>query len=128
MSIRIRNDEEHFGLELTPLIDVVFLLIIFFLVATTFQQLEREIAVSVPESETGKETRAEPVVVNVLKDGSDYKLIVEGNTLSIDQLQSFISFRVEQDPGTGALVRADGRLFHQQVVRVTEFSNRLRVG
>ncbi len=44
VSILVRDNNEHFNLEMTPLIDVVFLLIIFFLVATTFHQLEREIA------------------------------------------------------------------------------------
>ena len=121
MAIRPK-DESTFTVELTPMIDVVFLLIIFFLVATTFQRLEREIAVSVPESETGQagEEGPEPVVVNVLAVDGGYQVIVNGNALTLDQLRGLLARQVASEPRTKALVRADGMLRHEQVVEVAD--------
>ena len=121
MGIRMK-DESTFTVELTPMIDVVFLLIIFFLVATTFQRIEREIAVSVPESETGQagEEGPEPVVVNVLPVDEGYQIVVGGNAISLDQLQALLARRVASEPKTKALVRADGDLRHEQVVEVAD--------
>lgn len=127
MAIRLR-EEPLFTVELTPMIDVVFLLIIFFLVATTFQRLEREIAVSVPVSETGSEGEGEnePVVVNVLPDGDGYRIVVGGNAVDLEQLRTLLARRVASDPDTKALVRADGSLRHQQVVEVADACRKAR--
>lgn len=127
MAIRPR-EEPLYTIELTPMIDVVFLLIIFFLVATTFQRLEREIAVSVPLSETGSEGEdgLEPVVVNVLPEGEGYRIVVGGNALSLEQLRTLLARRVANAPGTKALVRADGSLRHQQVVEVADACRKAR--
>ena len=63
----IEDDE----LNMTPMIDIVFLLIIFFMVGTKFTELERKIGLKVPEiSENGALTAApEKKVVNVYRDG-----------------------------------------------------------
>lgn len=116
------KEEPAFTIELTPMIDVVFLLIIFFLVATTFQRMEREIAVSVPESETGRagEEGPEPVVVNVIPDDDGYRIVVSGNAVTLEQLRRLLARRVASEPATKALVRADGDLRHQQVVEVAD--------
>ena len=60
------------ALNLTPLIDVVFLLLIFFMVATTFLEPEREISIELPEAATASERAEVPdeIVINVLRDGS----------------------------------------------------------
>ncbi len=119
VSIRVRDNNEHFNLEMTPLIDVVFLLIIFFLVATTFHQLEREIAVAVPLSETGEsgDQGPEPVVVNVLDDG---RLVVGGIAIRLDQLRPLLSRELSRNPQTRALIRAHSQLVFQKVVRVVD--------
>ncbi len=127
MSIRIRNDEEHFGLELTPLIDVVFLLIIFFLVATTFHQMEREIAVVVPKSDTGEsgDQGLEPLVINVLEDG---RVVFRGNHVkSLENLQSMLTREVNREPKSKALIRAHSQLAFQEVVQVADACRKAKI-
>ena len=118
MGIRVR-EEEHFSLEMTPLIDVVFLLLVFFLVATTFHQLEREMQISVPSSETGEGSTKgpEPVVVNLLADG---KIVVEGNAVSIEQLRSLLQRRAERSESLKALIRADKKISVESLVAVAD--------
>lgn len=113
------RDDDHFAVELTPMIDVVFLLIVFFLVATTFQQMEREMQVSVPNSDTGEtvDQEKDPVVVNVLEDGT---VVVHGNVVDLDQLRAVMSRHVAENEKTKALIRAHSRLPFENVVGVAD--------
>lgn len=125
MAIRLR-EESAFTLELTPMIDVVFLLIVFFLLATTFQQLEREMAVAVPQSQSGEQgAGADPIVINVLDDGT---VIVGGNKIEVEQLYALLARRVEDDPKTKALIRADGQLQFDRVIQVADACRRAGAG
>ncbi len=119
MAIRMK-DEEFFSVELTPMIDVVFLLIIFFLVATTFQQLERELAVKVPETKSADsgQGKPDPIVVNVVKEEQGFRLVVDGNTVTLDQLRSILSKAVAAEPEIRAVIRADKEVLHGETVQV----------
>ncbi|MEM7164509.1 MAG: biopolymer transporter ExbD [Planctomycetota bacterium] len=121
MGIRLR-EESTFTLELTPMIDVVFLLIVFFLLATTFQAMERELAVSVPKSQSGDQGGGpDPVVINVLEDGT---VVVGGNRVDLDQLHAILVRRVADEPATKALIRADKRLQFDKVIAVADICRR----
>lgn len=72
---------------MTPMIDVVFLLIIFFLVSSHLARQESQMPLPLPTADSGEEIDAslERVVVNVTSDGS---LLLAGRSVSSDQLQS----------------------------------------
>ncbi len=99
------------------MIDVVFLLIVFFLVATTFQKLEREMEVSVPKSDTGRQIdeSRDPIVVNILDDG---RVVVGGEVLELEDLQAMLAREVAVRQETKALIRAHSKLPFQSVVDV----------
>lgn len=96
------------GLNLTALIDVVFLLLIFFLVATRFDQEEKELSIRIPDVYKARPISAGPqeVVVNINADG-DY--IVMGDTLSEPQLRTLIGSVANKNPAdmTTVQVRTD---------------------
>ena len=54
MNIPTEDGPEELALNLTPMIDVVFLLIIFFMVSTTFLNLEKEMDLNLPEAASGR--------------------------------------------------------------------------
>ena len=60
MRIRDTSGEEEASLNMTPLIDMVFLLLIFFLVATTFAQEERKLDIQLPATATIQPLSAPP--------------------------------------------------------------------
>jgi biopolymer transport protein ExbD len=80
--MRSQRQRRSYGmpLNMTPLIDVVFLLLVFFLVASQFAQVEYEQEVDLPEAESGEqaELSARRLVVHV---GRDESLSVSGVAL-----------------------------------------------
>jgi biopolymer transport protein ExbD len=87
MPLKLSQHDESPALNLTSMIDVLFLLIIFFMVATKFDEMERNIEVAVPEvAQAGEATPpARSMVVSVLADG---RVELDGASLSLVELTS----------------------------------------
>ncbi len=106
--MRLPEEESESWLpNLTPLIDVVFLLLIFFLVATRFDQQEREISTKLAEVLEARPVAMGPneVVVNVTEQG-DY--IVVEQKLTEDMLANMLHTMAIKNPGNQKVqIRAD---------------------
>jgi biopolymer transport protein ExbD len=107
------------SLELTPLIDMVFLLLIFFLVATTFHQEEREIQIALPAAASAGpiSTMLREVIVNVDEQG---QILVGGRRMSVEDLRTLITEAVEVNPEQKVTVRGDRRTAYDNVVKVLD--------
>ena len=89
MAIKFDKSTAIGTLSLTPLIDIVFLLLIFFLVATEFAKEEREMKVVLPAASEAKPLTAKPseLYVNILKDGT---FIVNRQKVDVGQLEKVL--------------------------------------
>lgn len=116
--IRAPEDETP-AIELTPIVDMVFLLLIFFLVATTFHQTERELAIELPEAASGTpiSVALRELVVNIDASGA---VIVSGRPLEVDALQELVREAVAANPEQKVAVRADQRAEWSSVVRALD--------
>lgn len=95
--MKLPLEENENPTNLTPLIDVVFLLLIFFLVATRFDQEEKELSIRIPDVYKARPVSAGPqeVVVNITA-GGEY--IVTGETLTEPQVRGLISGLTKNNP------------------------------
>ncbi len=124
MNFGHRSSEER-RMNLTPLIDVVFLLLIFFMVTTTFEKQAR-LKLELPEAST----KAQPpeddrVVITVTGDG---KLFVNSNPVRDNQRQSLsnaLLLVVKDRRDMPVIIRADANAAHKDVVRVIDVLTRL---
>ncbi len=116
MPLKTQPDELP-TLNLTPMIDIVFLLIIFFMVGTTFSQMDKQIELQVPEvSDRGALTAApEKRVINVLRDG---RITLDDQFVSLEQLEQQLGAARGQYAGLGVTVRGDSRAAFQPVAEV----------
>ena len=91
------DDSDSQGLNLTALIDVVFLLLIFFLVATRFDQEEKELSIRIPDVYKARPLTAGPraMVVNINAEG---QYIVAGDTLDETQLRTLFGSIAKKNP------------------------------
>lgn len=115
--MNIRDDEEldEPGLNLTPMIDVVFQLLIFFMVATTFLDPEREIEVELPEALTGEELEEEldEIIINVTREGG---YVVSGEAVDRQRLDQMLAQAASRNPETPVTIRGDRLVHHESVV------------
>jgi len=109
--------DEMPNLNMTSMIDIVFLLIIFFMVGTRFAEQERQIALEVPRvSDRGAlESAPERRLVNVYRDGA---VTVDGQAVSLAELTERLTKARGQDAHVGVLVRGDGTGQFQRVAEV----------
>ena len=119
MNIREENDGDELVINLTPLIDVVFLLLIFFMVTTTFLDPEREIDVELPTAQSAGEPQRMPdeIVLNVLEDG---RVMHHGHELDRDQLTALLKGAAQHDAETPVTIRGHRRAQHQNIVAVMD--------
>ena len=107
MPLKTHVDDQPM-LNLTPMIDIVFLIIIFFMVGTKFSELERNISLQVPQvSDVSTLSSApEKKVVNIYRDG---RLTLNRRELSLNELQRDLTLSRKQYEDLGVIVRGDGR-------------------
>jgi len=116
MPLKTHIDEQP-TLNLTPMIDVVFLLIIFFMVGTKFTELERKIGLSVPQvTSSGALTDApEKKTVNVYSDGT---VTLERQPVTVAQLTSRLNAARSEYADLGVLIRGDQTTPHGTMAQV----------
>jgi len=118
-----RRDEVD--LDITPLIDVVFLLLIFFMVSTTFEH-NSEINITLPSS-SKEVTEAKPDAVNVGLDAQG-NVYINDRSLVNAQLETIKAALSDALVGLNeppVIISADSNATHQSVVRVMDASRQL---
>ena len=120
-----KQKKEEVSVNLTPLIDVVFLLLIFFMVSTTFQK-DNHITLNLPQADnTQRETNVDTIYISINANGEyalNSRALVRSDaktlTLAIENLAI-------KDLKTPVIVAADAQASHQSVVTVMDVAGRL---
>lgn len=121
------SDAELEGPNMTPVIDMVFLLLIFFLCATRFDREERELPVRLPLAARAQPLSMPPdeVVVNVTREG---RYVVMRQTLTEEQLGELLNEVSLKNPGTQAVqIRGDAETTWEAGVRVMGLCNKANI-
>jgi biopolymer transport protein ExbD len=127
MSVKIDRGQAAGLINLTPMIDVVFQLLLFFLVASKFADEERELKVVLPQASEAKPLIAKPqeFFVNVDQQGHYY---VGGKSLDKVQLENSLRQVGVNNPGRQSVViRADKRCQWEFVVAVMNACNKANI-
>ncbi len=115
MNFKPKNRDE-FNLDITPLIDVVFLLLIFFMVSTTFKH-ESEINITLP-SASNKSVTQKPNAINI---GLDLKgnIYIDGRKLNDSEFQTIktaLFERIKEAEKPPVIISADTDVKYQSVI------------
>jgi biopolymer transport protein ExbD len=116
MSVRINKGRLAGGLELTPMIDIVFLLMIFFLVASKLEEADRIIDVVLPKASAAKPLTVQPTefIINIDREGDYY---AGAKPVTLPELTALLGQAATDNPGRQqVIVRADENTLHRFVV------------
>jgi biopolymer transport protein ExbD len=119
MLLKDSDVETGIHLDFVPMVDVLFNLLIFFLLATTIAQVERETRVALPVASAATPISAalREIIVNVDAEG---RLIVAGRPIEPEALRGMIRGAVEANPEQKVSVRGDKATAYQNIIGVLD--------
>jgi biopolymer transport protein ExbD len=114
------------GFQIAPMVDIVFLLLIFFLVTWNFSRNEMELDVKVPKAREGKETRRAvgEVILNVKADGS---VVMNRRTMDSQTLKEALAKIATLYPDQAVILRGDENTDYRHVVEVLDICRRSNI-
>lgn len=110
-----KSKREHLTPELTPLIDVVFLLLIFFMVSSVFKKEELALLLNLPKAEQGKAEKTQQKVVTI--ELSKENVAFDGAKIEFEELTEKIS---PLEKKTLINLRVDGQVKYDRLVQVLD--------
>lgn len=121
-----RRSRDEVGVDLTPLIDVVFLLLIFFMVSTTFIR-ETQLKIDLPEASGElQEIESDAIEITIDRRG-DYavneRLLVNNEMDTL--LRALRELLAEREPSARVIITADASAAHAAVVRAMDAAGRV---
>ncbi len=119
MNFRRKSRVRAQGLEMTALMDVIFLLLCFFVTTSVFSQWESEIAITLPSAKSATVPGRMPgeIILNVSSGGM---VSVNGQILSLDDLTKRLSRLSKLYPGQPVVIRADKATSYESLVAVID--------
>src|SRR3954454_1807644 len=117
MNLRGQAQFHHPGIQLAPLVDVLLLLLIFFLLTWNAARNENELDVKIPKASAAKEKSAPigDVIVNVKADGN---VVVNRRTLTGADLGQMLQRLVKLNPDQAVVIRGDEAGAYKNIINV----------
>jgi len=103
--------------DLTPLIDVVFQLLIFFMVTTTFVNLENRVEVNLPSGNFAAAGPSENIIVSITENNIIY---FNGKIIDPLKLTENVAVELKKAPNKIVVLEADKNVLHGKVIRIMD--------
>jgi biopolymer transport protein ExbD len=115
MRLRKEKGGEELGVQMAPLIDCVFLLLIFFLCTSTLKKMHRELAMRVPDASVAAQPRfsAEPLMIQIVDDGT---VMVDEMPMTIKMFGQHVRTVAREDSDRVVQIDATGPVAFQHIV------------
>jgi biopolymer transport protein ExbD len=111
----LRKSEEDYSINLPSMTDIIFLLLIFFMVATVLKDSTRRLDVQLPEARSGQATEARRLTIEMAADGA---LSLNGELVTQEQLERQLQPTGAAEEPRSVVIKADKRLAYGKVVEV----------
>ncbi len=107
-------------MNLMPLLDVLFNLIFFFLLATTIKESQSLLDVSLPYSEQAQVQEQQQVDNMVITVNGDNEIFLRGKKTNIDKLEQEIKNLTPETSIDNVVIKGDARAHHQTIIHVLD--------
>ncbi len=112
--MRISRDDDNDGdvINTSSFVDIMFILIIFFLVTMSFNEQEQDISVNLPETDTRLSAATKAMIINIRKDGTYYLM---SRPMNLQNIQAELMEALKSNPDQKVLIRGDRYALHGNV-------------
>jgi len=119
MKIVREMKEESSFIQLTPLIDILFLTLVFFMVTAAYQNLESNVDIKLPTANSAQQTERSQgeIFVNLKSDGS---IVVNERQMNIAELQEVLNRVSKYFPGGAIIIRGDQNAMLGRAIEVLD--------
>lgn len=119
----LHNESDEGGVRMAPLINVVFLLLVFFLVATTFYESEKDITIRLAQATDGdeRERNLDLLIINI---GESGVVVINERIYDADALETLLAESLQRNPTLATIIRCDHRARHADFVKVLNLCER----
>lgn len=111
--------EEPDAIPLAPLIDIVFLTLVFFLTISTYSTIESEVDIALPTADSAMQNDRSQgeIYINIRKDGA---IVLNGREMNLEELQDVLKRVAELFPGGAVIVRGDREAYLGKAIAVLD--------
>ena len=112
-----RKALEKARIEIIPMIDVIFFLLVFFMVSTLSMTINRGLPVNLPTATTAQKERRDNVSLMVMQDG---KMFLNKEPITLQNMGQRVKAVLASDPQLAVVINADGQVLHSTVVEILD--------
>lgn len=127
MDFKKRIQTQQTGFQMAPMIDIIFLLLIYFMAATLYAKWETKVGITVPTADSGLQGTQRPpgeVIVNLDDKGRVY---INSMEMSKDKLQNLLQQVSDEFKGQPVIIRADRHTDHEHVIAVLDICRKVDI-
>ena len=103
-----------------PMIDIVFFLLVFFMVGTLYMNTEQQIPLNLPSTSTSTAKSIEPIIITLT---TSHKLYIDNREISADNLSQEVQDIVRTTPRQAFVIRASKDVYYNEVFALLEMLN-----
>lgn len=100
-----------------PMIDIVFFLLVFFMVGTLYMNTEQQIPLNLPSTSTSTAKSIEPIIITLT---TSHKLYIDNREISADNLSQEVQDIVRTTPRQAFVIRASKDVYYNEVVALLD--------
>jgi len=126
MNFRKRAQPQLLGFQIAPMVDILLVLLVFFIVTWNFAITENELDVKVPTASAAKEQQSltDQTVLNVRKNGT---VVMNRKELTLDQLRDKLTSLSELNPDYAIILRGDKQLPYENLMIVMDICRQANI-
>lgn len=117
MKLRSRRTEREPRLMIIPMIDIIFFLLVFFMMNTLFMVQQNVLPVQLPTAKSAETQPAKQVAITVSKDGNIW---INSRQIKLQDFRTLIQEEIQSEPHAVFVLRADRVVPHGQVIEVMD--------
>lgn len=105
------------AIMIIPMIDIVFFLLVFFMVGTLYMNTEQQIPLNLPSTSTSTAKSIEPIIITLT---TSHKLYIDNREVSADNLSQEVQDIVRTTPRQAFVIRASKDVYYNEVIALLD--------